>query len=50
MQKCNTARAVWIVFNGNNFCRNGIFVALEVDNAILLLMATTTVTSSLATI
>jgi len=50
MQKCNTACAVWIVFNGNNFCSDCIFVALEVDNAVLLLVATTAVTSSLATI
>ena len=36
--------SVWIVFNTLYLCRNAIFIATKVDNAIVLLVATTTMT------
>ena len=44
MQQCNATCAVWVVLDGSNFCFVLIGDALEVDDAVLLLVSTTLVT------
>ena len=44
VQQSNTAGAVGVVFNCRNFGGDAIFVALEVDHAVLLFVSATAVT------
>ena len=50
MQQCNTAGAVRVIFYRRNGGGNAVLVALEVDLAVALLVAATTVTAGLATV
>ena len=45
-QQCDVCATVWIVLNAFNTSRDTIFVTLEIDNTITLLMATADVTSA----
>ena len=44
VQQGNTAGTVRVVLNGRDLGRHAVLVALEVDDAVLLLVSTTTVT------
>src|SRR5690606_14270606 len=49
-QQSDICSAVWIVFNTLNFGWNAILVALEIDNAIVLLVTTTDMTGGNVTV
>src|ERR1035437_7130448 len=49
VDESNARAAVWIIFNGRNGRRNAVLVALEIDHAELLLMASALVADGHAT-
>ena len=50
MQQCNTAGAVRVILDGSDLGGNAILDSLEVNDAVLLLVATTAVTAGFAAV